>query len=241
MAYVADLVILAVIVLSTVLGYRRGLVKTMFKCLTFVAAVLAAYTFGSAAGEYIQTTSEYEKVEVAVNSAVDDFFDKKAEESLGDAKKAQNGLEDSEIGKILSKLGVDSRDLLEKYEAEVLDGKNNLKESFVKKISDGLLKRIALVVGTIAVFAASLLLLKLASKLVEALFKLPLLKNVNKGGGALLGLVLGFVYAFAICAIVEMLLPYIPDNPVVYMGMEENTVVYRFFLNLNPILFLFFG
>lgn len=241
MAYVADIIIVAVIVLSAILGHRRGLVKTVFKCLSLVIAIAAAYVFGSAAGEFIKSTPVYEKVETAVSASVDEHFDKAASEGLDEAKKAQLEFEESVIGKNLKRIGFDSGDLYEKYESEMLDGKESLKENFAKKTSEWILSCLACALGTLCVFLLSLLLLKVLSKIAEALFRLPFLKTVNKAGGAILGFALGLVYAFAVCAVIEILLPYIPKNPVIYMGMEENTVLYKFFLNLNPLLFLFFG
>ena len=41
--------------------------------------------------------------------------------------------------------------------------------------------------------------------------------------------------------IVEILLPYIPQNPVIYAGMEKDTILYNFFVNLNPVILLLFG
>ena len=241
MAYIADLAIVAVIIFSAVMGHRRGLVKTVFKCLSLAAAIILAYFFGHAVGDYIKTTPVYETVSVSVSDAVSEHFDKTALEGLDSAKKAQQDFEKSDVGKTLSRLGFDSNDLYEKYETEILDGKNSLKENYAKKLADWIISCLASALGTLIVFIASLLLLKILAKVFEAVFKLPLLKTVNKFGGGILGLILGFVYAFVACAVIEMLLPYIPENPVLYMGMEENTVLYKFFLNVNPLLLLFFG
>ena len=130
-------------------------------------------------------------------------------------------------------------DMYEKYQAEILDGKESLKENYAKKMTEWIISCIASVLGTAAVFVLSLLLLKVLSALFEALFRLPLLKTVNKLGGGVVGLVLGLVYAFLICTAIHLLLPYIPENPVIYMGMEEDTVIYKFFVSANPLMLLF--
>lgn len=239
MAYIADLVIVAVIICSGVLGHRRGLVKTVFKCLSLAAAIILAYFFGKTAGEYIKNTPVYDSVDSYVSETVEAYFDKTALEGLEEAKASFEGFESSEVGKALSRLGFDSDDLYEKYEAEILNGKDSLKENYAKKMSEWIISCLASALGTLIVFLVSLLLLKILSKLFEALFKLPILKTVNKFGGGVLGLALGFVYAFVICTVVELLLPYIPENPVIYMGMEEDTVIYKFFVGANPLMLLF--
>ena len=50
-----------------------------------------------------------------------------------------------------------------------------------------------------------------------------------------------FCSAFLLCMALEVLMPYIPKNPVIYAGMEKDTVLYGFFVNINPFIFLLFG
>ena len=59
--------------------------------------------------------------------------------------------------------------------------------------------------------------------------------------GAPAGIISGFIGVFALCMIMETMLPIIPENPVVYVGMSEHTLLYRFFVNLNPVISLLLG
>ena len=68
-----------------------------------------------------------------------------------------------------------------------------------------------------------------------------MLNGINRLGGFVVGLVLGIFSVYILCMIVEILLPYIPQNPVIYAGMEKDTILYNFFVNLNPVILLLFG
>ena len=241
MAYICDIVLALVIVMSVVLGFRRGLVKTAFKCLSLVAAIALAYFFGSYAGDFIRTSGIYDDVSLKAQQAISSHFDRIESEGLAAAEESRQKFLESDISKTLSRLGFETDSLYEKYESAIDKGTENAKEKFATEAADKILSCLADALGALAVFILALIILKLLSFVFEGIFNLPVLKFVNKLGGTALGLVFGLALAFILCMAVEILLPYIPNNPVIYPGMEKDTVLYSFFLNLNPVILLLLG
>jgi len=82
MAFVVDIIIAALFVLSVFLGYKRGFVKTVFSCLTLAAAIFTAYTFGDDVGSYLKTTPAYEMVEEMVEKELEEGFDEIYKEGI---------------------------------------------------------------------------------------------------------------------------------------------------------------
>ena len=241
MAYICDVVIALIIVTSVVLGCRRGLVKTAFKCLSLAAAVVIAYFFGSYLGSFIMSTGVYDGLVTKAENAITERFEQAEMQTLNDMKENSDKFKNSEIGKTLERLGLETDTFYEKYESSVKSGGENSTKEFALDAAETVMKCLANALGTLATFLLALIALKILSVICDGLVKLPVIRTFNKIGGFALGLVLGLCSAFLLCMALEVLMPYIPKNPVIYAGMEKDTVLYGFFVNINPFIFLLFG
>lgn len=241
MAFIVDIVIVVILLLSIYLGYRRGFVKTIFGCLSLVAAIILASMFGSHAGNLIKGTKMFGDVSENIATEISEYFDKTAKEGIENAMSAQVSLESSPLGNVLVRLGIDAQSVEKGYVSALQKGAANVKQEVVDAVSGPVLDCLANAMGTLIVFILSLIALKLLSYLVDGIAKLPLLKTVNKFGGLAAGAVSGIIFVFVLCMITQVILPYIPENPVVYVGMDKDTWLYSFFLSLNPVILLLFS
>ncbi len=238
MQYIIDIVIALILVLSIINGYKRGFIKTVFSCFAVVVALGAAYFLGPVAGDYIRSTDIYANVEEKVDVKIEQYFENSTENAI------RNPMQDSELSgaaESLERLGINVEELYENYSMSLAEGSQNFKEGFVKSISDPILSALSTALGAIAVFIIALIVLKILSLILGGIFSLPLLKGLNKFAGGLAGVVLGVLSVFALCLVVEVILPYIPNNPVLYMGMDKDTFLYGFFVRISPMFFLLFG
>lgn len=238
MKYVIDVVIAAILVFSVIRGFKRGFIKTVFSCFAVVVALGLAYFFGPMVGDFIRTTDVYANVEEKVDTQIEQYFESKAGTSV------QNPLEDGSLADsfaTLDRLGINVEELYGNYENAVAQGSHNLQEGFTENVASPILKALSTALGAIAVFVASLIVLKLLSLVLGGIFSLPVLKQLNHVAGLAAGAVFGVLMVFALCLIVEVILPYLPENPVLYMGMDKDTVLYGFFVKMSPMFFLLFG
>lgn len=240
-AYIADIVIAVFFALSIFLGYKRGFIKTVFSCFSLVVALILAYMFGSNGADIIRKTPLEGAITRSVSDKVYDYFDSSAKESEEKIKDGLQNLENSSFASSLERLGVDTGSLAEKCESAIQSGKENMCEKIVSEITDVVADCLVGALGTLCVFVLALILLKILSVLLQGLFRLPVLKSINTVGGVIAGLVFAIFGAFVLCTVLSVLLPYIPENPVLYPGLENDTVLYRFFASLNPVIFLLFA
>lgn len=240
-AFLCDIIIALLIVLSAVVGRKRGLIKTAFSCLSLAVAIALSYFLGSYVGEYIKTTKAYDSLSLKAENVISERLDGIEAEGIAEAKQAKSRLEESELGMTLERLGLETDELYEKYEKAIDKGAENAKEKLSQAMADKVMSCLAKALGVLIVFVVSLIALKIISLVFDGIFKLPLLNSINRIGGLLLGIVLGVAGAFVLCMALEILMPYIPKNPVVYPGMEKDTLLYHFFVNLNPVILLLFG
>ena len=241
MAYICDIVIAVIILISAIVGKKRGFVKTAFGLLSFFCAIAISYFFGSYAGEFIKTTSVYDDLSQKVTSSISEYFDKVAEEQLERIELRSEEMSESGMVKNLERLGLETDSFYDRFEDAIKEGTENAKEKFAQNAAAKVMECLANALGVLATFVISLIALKILGFLVDRLFRLPLLNGLNRLGGLIVGLALGIFSVYILCMIVEILLPYIPKNPVVYAGMEKDTILYNFFVNLNPVIFLLFG
>ena len=62
MQYIIDIILALIIVLNTVMGLKKGLVKTVFGLASVIIAVVLAYIFGSSAASLLPTTKAYDNI-----------------------------------------------------------------------------------------------------------------------------------------------------------------------------------
>jgi uncharacterized membrane protein required for colicin V production len=231
MEFIVDIVLIAIIAVSSVIGFKRGIVRTVFGCFAVAAALACAFFLAPHAGNFIKETSVYEKMSSRVVDIIDGYLD-------GSTENIESGLAElsqSPLSATLSRLGFDIQAESEAYLERLDEAGNNCAVT----VADTVLSFLATMLGALIMFILSLIAIKLAGIILEKVFRLPVLKAINKLGGGILGAVMGIVFAYIFCTALEILLPHIPENPVLYIGMEENTVIYKFFVSTNPLVVLF--
>lgn len=238
MQYVIDLAIAAIVVFNLIRGRRRGLVKTVFGLVSVTAAIIIAYIFGGNAGVMLRKTALYENITDGAEKKITDYMEKSFTEDSDDA---YDNIADSSFVKRLEALGVDAKKELEGYTVSFEEGARNTAREISKKLVNPVLEAVSNVVGTILVFAGAIVVFWILSKLLTSLFRLPFLNSVNKAGGTILGAILGLIYAFVFCTVIKLIIPYVPQNPIIYSGMENETLLYGFFAAVNPLHLLFIG
>ena len=226
MEFIVDLVIIAIIVASAVIGFKKGIIRTFFGFFSVIAALICAFFLAPHAGDIIKETSVYEKMSAGVTEIIGGYLD-------GGTENIESQLQEfsqSSLSDTLSRLGFDFEAEADAYIAKLNEAGSN----YAVSITDTVLSFLATMLGALISFILSLIVIKLLGVILDKVFKLPLFKVINKAGGAIVGAVLGIIIAYIFCMALEIILPYIPENPIVYMGMAENTYLYKYFVSFNP-------
>ena len=176
MGILLDIVIVAIIVLSIFLGYKRGLVNVIFNvCAFLVAIVITFILYKPVTNLVIQNTEFDEKIENII-------IEKGVSDDEQDETKEKNIL----------------NEYIEKYITETAtDAKDEAIISVAGIISE---KVVGICVG-IVLFLAIRILLILVKVLANGLAELPFVKQFNELGGAIYGILRGFVVIYILLAI----------------------------------------
>ncbi len=214
MSILADVIIVAVILLALIIGAKSGLLQSLAGVIVLVCSAIGA----SFAARFLANP---------LAQQLQPMLSEGLTEKLG------------QTGQPAAATVADARQMLEKFgfSGESLE---NLAKEIVRRVGETGQTMADTVVGTVthsiayaAVFLVSflilLLVLTLLVKGLELAAELPGLKTVNGFGGAVLGLIKGVLLVFAAVWVLRKL------QLIITPELVENTVLLKFFANNSPL------
>lgn len=176
MALIIDLIIVAIILLFTFLGYKRGLVKLAISLCTFFIAIIVAFAlFKPISNVVIENTS----------------IDETIESTITDKILLEGSSPEDEVKKDLD---------LPKM---ILKGSENTVKNIANSFSTAIIETTCFLI----IFIVVKIVLKFVTILADLIAKLPILKQFNKLGGTIYGVLEGLFIVFVIFAIVSLVSP----------------------------------
>lgn len=181
MSLLVDLIIVAIILLFTFLGYKRGLVKVAIKLCTFIIAIIIAFMFYKPiANVVIENTNIDETIQTTITDRI----------------LPEGVAVDQEV------------DLTNDLPSVILKNSANTVQDISKSISTTLIETACLLI----IFVAVKIILKFVTILADLIAKLPILKQFNKLGGTVYGILEGAVFVFIGLAVISLIAPLIDTS-----------------------------
>lgn len=181
MVLAVDLIIVAIILLFTFLGYKRGLIKVAIKlCTFFIALILAFVLYKPVANLVISKTNIDENIEQSITNKI----------------LPEGGTVEDEVDSSFSLPNI------------IKQNSQNTVQSVAKAFATTLIEISCLLL----IFVISKIVLKFVTLLADLIAKLPLLKQFNKLGGTIYGILEGLFIVFAAFAIISLVSPMIDSS-----------------------------
>ena len=188
MSIIIDLVVIGLILLSTFLGYKKGLIGVAFKILSFlIAIVITLVLYRPIAGFIINNTPIAKNIESTI---IEKLSSSKIEE--GQIQKESTDLPNVVVNYINS---------------EITKTVNSTKDEIVVNIAKDLSENIVNIGVMIAIFIIIRIALILEKVLLEAVAELPRVKQFNEAGGTIYGILRGILLIYLILAIISLIIP----------------------------------
>lgn len=205
MSIIIDLVIVAIIALCIFLGYRRGLTGSLLKIISFILALVIAFIlFKPVSNFIIDNTNWDENLEQAIRQTV-------MEEG-----QVETTEEDEEKGSM--------PDVMMNYINEAVENAGNEAKN---AIVDSAARNIAVTIINIAVLIGLYLIARIVLLLVRGLTsliaKLPVIKQFDKLGGIIYGLLQSLIIIYVILAMVSFASPMMEDSGIIE-GIQKSFV-----------------
>ena len=216
MWFIVDLIILAIILLCTFIGYKKGLIGVIFKIVSFFIAILVALILSGPISNYImQNTDIAQKME---NTITQKFTEENIEAGEVEKKDINN----------TSQIVVD---YINKQTTEI---KNAGIRAMAKQVTETTIR-----IGVaIVLYIVTRIILFFFRKLAESLAELPFVKQFNEIGGTIYGILKGLIIVYVVLAIISLIAPMVNSSGL--FELINSSILGSFMYNHNIILnFLF--
>lgn len=177
MSTIIDIVIIGIILLCIYGGYRKGLIGLAFSIVSFIAALIIAFILFSPISSYVINNTEFD--DDIKNSIITNFNSKNQTEN-------------------------DESNFITTYvDKQIDEAKGKTLEIVAIEISKICIKGIVF----IGLFIIAKIVLVFFRVIVDLIAKLPILKQFNKLGGIVFGLLKGLVITYGVLAVLLLVSP----------------------------------
>lgn len=183
MFLIVDLVILGILALCIFVGYKRGLTKCLINILSFFIAIAVAFVLFKPTSAIITASTQ---VDENIQNSIVSIFE--AEENNNSDKTKE---EEEKSSPILKYISDEVKDATAEKKAEIV---NNTAKEISLRIVD--------ILAFIGLFILTRIILIFVKALADLITKLPVIKQCDKLGGVLYGIIQALVIIFVALAVI---------------------------------------
>ena len=180
---ILDLIIVAIIILCIIMGYKKGLIEVAFRLISFILAIIISLMLYIPLSNYIIDNTEIDdKIKETIIANINPEDIKKD----NDTKESSDNMPDI-IADYISKTVQDMAET----------SKDNIVEILATNISVTAVKIISL----LGIFIVTRIVLTVLKIVTNAIANLPIINSANKIGGIIYGVLEGLVIIYILLAI----------------------------------------
>lgn len=226
MGIIIDVIIAAIIIISAVIGWKKGIFRSIMKFATVILSIVGAYLLSPFVSEFLNNNIIGPKLSGQIYNS----FEKMA-----------GGMS---IDTLFSELPDHFQKWLNTYSSveKATQWYGNTSEATSKALSNAVAAPISAtiskVVAYILLFVVLFVLLRILCIFADKLLKTPVLNGLNKGLGLLFGLVIGLCISLVVCEVLRSGLPEIAKVYPTFEGAAENSLFLQTLSKFNPLTLL---
>lgn len=236
-----DLLLIAVFVIAILLAARKGLVRGIIGLIGNVVAVAVAFMFSGSLGSYINSNFLYQPMRQWVINMLSptsggttaSISDLNFDELFSDMPQF--------FSEILKHLGLDSSQLAESYSSMKVNGVEEAKSAVIDMMVSPMADICGRVIAFVVIFILALIAINIIVWLLDFVVELPILRQINKIGGIVLGAINGILFVFILAGVINISIGYIMNDRTAEEidKIEESTVIYKTVNSINPVRMIF--
>lgn len=215
MAIIIDIVIVVIIALCLFLGYRRGLTGSLLKILSFVLAIVIAFILFKPVSNLVINHTNWDD---SLKTSIEQFI----------TEKTSTPEEESSLPQVIV-------DYIDETMAQSV---NEAKEVAIENTAQSVTNLIVNAGVWIAVFIIARILLIFIKFITALIAKLPVIKQFDKLGGILYGILEAFVILYVLLAIISFIAPMI--NNAEFIDALNKSFIGSMLYNNNILLKILF-
>ena len=207
MFLIVDLIIVSIIALCVIIGYRRGLAGCIIKIVSFfLALIVAAILFKPVANMVVNNTQMDENLKTSIVEVFEEENNDSEENSENTEKE-----DDESISPIVKYISDEVENATEEKKTEI-----------VNSVATKLAINIINIITFIALFRGARIALIFVRAITNLITKLPLIKECDKIGGIIYGILHGFIIVFIGLALITFVSTIVNNYKVLEMINNSN-------------------
>ena len=200
MAYLLDLLLMAILVLFFLRGWKKGFAAGLVSLIGTIASVVLAMMFGGMISDWVYTSFIREPLAGRIAAQLTVSVPTEAEiRTLLDSFPAF-------LERALAHYGITAQSL-----ASQVSGGGDLSYTLADAISPVFITVLKFLV-VLVLFLAFMMLARLFTKMLCAVFELPLIRQLNEALGGVFGLLKGVLVVWLVCASLNIAVPMMKNS-----------------------------
>ena len=224
MKWIFDGILVLIMLIGLIRGYRAGLITLLFKRFRVLASVVLSFVFARPLSGFLNLADK-------INAPVKDLL----LEYVRDSAPAEMSDKVPTVVKSLAHLfQVD----LTRYANDAAVAGGDYITAFLNSATEPLADALAVAGAFLLILLVSYAGLWVVGKFINVIFKLPILKQINVLAGAVAGLFFFAVFAWCLCKLSVFAFDLVTDIPVINTFNIETTIVGKILYHFDPMKFL---
>ena len=209
MGIIIDLILLAIIGLNLFLGYKRGLIKVAFSIFAFFIALIATVILVKPVSYMIiKNTQLDEKIKAII---IDNNYYNEDEQSNENSKQEET-------------ISDKNQNFIQKYIMNTITEKTNeAKNRALETTSEVISIKVIEIITAIVVFVLIRVIIIVLSFLSDFISKIPIIKQFNKAGGIIYGLLKSLIIIYIILTII-FIIESVKGNSMISYAIDESII-----------------
>ncbi|MBQ9827646.1 MAG: CvpA family protein [Lachnospiraceae bacterium] len=204
---------IAIVALSTYIGFRKGLLLTVYSAGAMLIAIALAYILMPYGTKLLKQTGIYDVVYEKVNDAVNDVMGSGDTDNKGEQAEAIDSME------------------VPGYTKDVLHDNNNSKvydmmesTGFRDYVDNSVTIMIMNAISALIIFLVIFIIIRIIGMFLKFLRDVPIIHGVDRTGGMLLGFLRGMLILWIACVVIAMI-PTTPAGKYIFDQIEKSSVL----------------
>lgn len=218
---IADIIIISIVVIFAIIGFSRGIAKTLLNFAGLILSAICAFYLSKALAQFIYDTFLQQTIIANIEQMI---LDKGTEYALTNSLDAVPQWISAVISFTVGLFGI----TFNEYEQNMVVV-NNITGSIANSIEGALSSVIVTVLTVILVivlFIILFLIVKRLIKLINRVFRIPVIKQLNQLLGLLLGAGEGIVFVWCVINLLYMIITFMDLSTIQINATGE---LFRFF------------
>lgn len=200
MSLILDIILIAILVIFIVTAVKKGFVLSLLEFVAIIAAFALAFSFSPVVAQGVYDGV----VEEAMVQSIEEQIDKNIDASnIAETAELTLSVLPDFIVTLASAAGVNVDEIKATMSTANLNS-GNIANELVEKVAQPIVVGILTAVFFIILAVLLCFVLKIVAKFISKLFDLPLIGNVNKTLGGIIGALKGVVVLVFICTILNL-------------------------------------